>query len=99
MEETEEVGNLWVSEHLTIEDLDLMRNEIYAEYGLKFKTEKWHQYFSKQGWYKGEYENVDRFLSETDKKNIQLILSVKEKMTGKENSITKKKLIMYAAPG
>ena len=37
----DEEYNVWMSEHLTIEDLDIMRNEIFAEYGYKFKSDKW----------------------------------------------------------
>lgn len=98
-EESEAEGNLWVYDHLSLEDLDLMRNEIFAEYGLKFKNEKWQKYFSKQPWYEPKYDNVDRFLSEIDKQNIKLILTVKEQMAGKEKAIVNKHLVMYATAG
>ena len=98
MEDGED-GNMWRYDHLTLEDLDLMRNEIYAEYGLKFKTEKWQQYFSQKPWYKPTYDNVDQFLSHIDKQNIKLIILEKQKMTGKEDQITNKRIIGYAPPG
>jgi hypothetical protein len=92
-------ANMWLSNHLTIEDLDLMRNEIYADYGLKFKTTKWQQYFSKQPWYKPSYDNVDHLLTETDKKNLEFILSIREKMIGQESKMTNKRAVMYAPAG
>lgn len=92
-------GNLWVYDHLSMEDLDLMRNEIFAEYGLKFKNEKWQKYFSMQPWYIPRYDNVDQFLTETDRHNIKLILDVKKRMEGKEKAIVNKRLVMYAPPG
>ncbi|MCR6638223.1 MAG: YARHG domain-containing protein [Sporocytophaga sp.] len=98
-EESESEGNLWVYDHLSIEDLDLMRNEIFAEYGLKFKNEKWQKYFSKQSWYAPKYENVDPFLSDIDKQNINFILTLKEKMAGKEKAIINKRLVNYVPAG
>jgi hypothetical protein len=98
-DDDDEVGNMWLYDHLTLEDLDLMRNEIYAEYGLKFKTEKWQLYFSQKPWYKPAYDNVDQFLSNIDKQNIKLILLEKQKMAGKEDQITNKRIIGYAPPG
>jgi hypothetical protein len=96
--EGEEV-NMWLSDHLTIEDLDLMRNEIFAEYGLKFKTAKWQQYFAKQPWYKPSYDNVDHLLTEIDKKNLEVILSIREKMVGNESKIINKRGMIYAVAG
>ncbi|WMJ75531.1 YARHG domain-containing protein [Cytophagaceae bacterium ABcell3] len=96
-QETQDEGNYWLYNHLTIEDLDIMRNEIFADYGLRFQTEKWQQYFNKQEWYAPAYDNVDHLLTEIDKHNIQTILSVKEKISGKEAEL--KKLIFYVAAG
>ena len=91
--------NVWVSEHLTIDDLDLMVNEIYAEYGLKFKTAKWQTYFSQFNWYKPQYDNVDKLLSKLDKKNIEIIAKEKAKMKGKENDYVNKHKDKYWAAG
>ncbi len=92
-------GNVWASEHLTTDDLDLMVNEIYAEYGFKFKTEKWQTYFSKFSWYKPEFDNVDAKVSALDKKNIETISKEKAKMKGKENDFVKKHKELYSAAG
>ena len=91
--------NVWVSEHLTLEDMDLMVNEIYAEYGLKFKSAKWQDYFSKFSWYKPQHDNVDKMLNKIDKKNIETIAREKNKMKGKENDYVKKHKSAYSAAG
>ncbi len=75
-----ERGNIWASDHLSIEDLDIMRNEIFADYGYKFKSEKWQKYFAGKEWYFPKHDNVDRFLSDLEKENIKTILKLKERM-------------------
>jgi len=57
--------------NMSKEDLKIMRNEIFARYGYKFKvTGKMHKYFSSKSWYKAEYKNVDNFLTKVEKFNI-----------------------------
>ncbi len=55
------------------EELDIVRNEIFAEYGFIFKSDKWKRYFESKSWYKPQYENVDQFLTPIDKDNIKFI--------------------------
>jgi hypothetical protein len=66
--------NLVVVSGISIEEIDVMRNEIFAEYGFIFKSPKWKDYFSAKSWYKPQYDNVDQFLTETDKYNIKFLL-------------------------
>lgn len=54
-------------------DLKVMRNEIYARYGYIFKTQEMKDYFNEQNWYKGKHKNVDKFLTEIERKNIEFI--------------------------
>ncbi len=75
--------------HLTVQDLDVMRNEIFAAYGLVFKSEQWKNYFNKKAWYKGSSEDVTDSLSEVDRHNIQVILDLKKEMLGKEADFLK----------
>jgi hypothetical protein len=92
-------GNIWITEHLSIEDLDLMRNEIFADYGYKFQTEKWQKYFGEKSWYKPLYDDVNDMLTEIDKANVKTILRVKKMMEGQEDEFTKKKASTYSAAG
>ena len=57
-------------------DLDIMRNEIFADHGYIFKTEKWNKYFASQDWYNPRFEDVTDKLSIIEKINIKRILKV-----------------------
>lgn len=53
-------------------ELTVMRNEIYARHGRKFKEQKLQRYFESQSWYKPRYsgeEFPDSLLSEIELKN------------------------------
>ena len=96
---TGENVDLVISNHLTLEDLDVMRNEIFAEYGYRFKSEKWQAYFGQQAWYNPQYDNVDNMLTETDRYNIQFIYDFQEKMRGHESDYIQRDSIYYMAAG
>lgn len=53
--------------------LKVMRNEIYARHGYKFKTETMLDYFAECNWYSGIETNVDSKLTKIEKENIELI--------------------------
>lgn len=76
--------NMLVYNHLLVEDLDIMRNEIFATHGYKFKSEYWNTYFKQFKWYKPQFENVDDKLNTIEKENIQFILNYKDKMIENE---------------
>lgn len=64
---------------LSLEDLQIMRNEVYARYGYIFMIGgEMEAYFKKQTWYSGQFENVDNFITEIEKANIALIQKVEE---------------------
>ncbi len=55
-------------------DLKVMRNEIYARYGYKFKpNSQMDSYFKQQDWYTGWYNNVNNYLTAIEIENIKLI--------------------------
>lgn len=58
---------------LNPKDLRLMRNEIYARYGLIFKSKDLATYFEKQVGYEMRLDNAEAFLSEIEQKNIAFI--------------------------
>lgn len=55
-------------------ELRIMRNEIFARHGYKFKTKALREYFNKQPWYKGLYHNVSSKLSDIEEMNVKHIL-------------------------
>jgi hypothetical protein len=81
--------------HMQLDDLELMRNEIFADYGYKFKNEKWKKYFEAKTWYKAKYDNVEQFLTPIDKHNIDVIKK-KEELLKKEGKLSKPKSVNYA---
>lgn len=65
---------------LSKNELKIMRNEIYARYGLTFiENGEMDNYFNKQEWYSGRHKNVNSFLNEIELQNIQLILEIENK--------------------
>lgn len=54
-------------------DLKVMRNEIFARHGYIFQTDDLIHYFNGQMWYTPIYSRVDKFLTRTEKKNIEFI--------------------------
>jgi hypothetical protein len=59
----------------TKDELQLMRNEIFARYGLRFiKGGKMNAYFSKQDWYRPQLDNVTDLLNLIERRNIEKIL-------------------------
>lgn len=54
-------------------ELRIMRNEIFARYGYKFKTAEMKAYFESQNWYSGLYDDVNDKLTDLEKLNVQLI--------------------------
>lgn len=64
----------------SLDDLRIIRNEIFARHGYIFKSRDLRNYFSKMDWYDPKYENVDSLLTEVDKKNIALIISIEHQL-------------------
>lgn len=61
-------------EAMTPKELKIMRNEIFARYGYTFKSGgEMDTYFRKQDWYEPNYTQVDQFLTELEKANIDRI--------------------------
>ncbi|WP_430816593.1 YARHG domain-containing protein [Carboxylicivirga sp. RSCT41] len=63
---------------LSMSDLRLLRNEIYARKGYVFKSKELTLHFKKFQWYKPKYEGneIDNYLNEIDKSNINWIVDI-----------------------
>jgi hypothetical protein len=55
------------------QNIKFIRNMIYAKYGYIFDSQGLVEYFSRFNWYDPKYSDVNSFLTEIDKYNIQLI--------------------------
>ncbi|HEX8499469.1 MAG TPA: YARHG domain-containing protein [Pyrinomonadaceae bacterium] len=65
---------------LSLHELRLLRNEIYARHGRQFRTEWLAQYFWSQPWYEAREDNKEPELSETDRKNVETIVAYERKV-------------------
>lgn len=67
---------------LTVKELQLKRNEIFARYGRTFKTSWIQEYFNKQSWYSPNPDYSDSLLTDEDVELIKLIKEVEIKKKG-----------------
>lgn len=70
----------WYQNHLSMDDLDIMRNEIFATYGYRFTTQKWKTYFEGKSWYMPVRDNVDDLLTDRDRHNLKVILAAQKQL-------------------
>ena len=61
---------------------DEMRNEIYAQYGRGFKTEKWQKHFGAQNWYQIREDYTDEWLSPVAQANVKSLIEMKTNKVG-----------------
>lgn len=60
-------------ENMMKEDLQYMRNEIFARHGFCFNKKDLRQQFEMQDWYVPNTVNIKGFLTDIEKKNIEMI--------------------------
>ena len=65
---------------LSLHELRLLRNEIYARHGRIFKTVWIQQYFGGQPWYDPKEDFKDEEISGADKTNIETIVAYENKL-------------------
>lgn len=65
---------------LSLNELRLLRNEVYARRGRQFRTEWLSQYFWSQPWYSPRDDNSEPELSAIEKKNIETIVVYERKL-------------------
>lgn len=62
---------------MTLKELGLLRNEVFARYGYIFrKGGAMEQHFSTMDWYRPQHNDVDSFLTTLEKQNIALIQQI-----------------------
>jgi hypothetical protein len=57
-------------------ELRIMRNEIFAAYGYKFKSKDLRDYFTATTWYEPKYDDVTTKLSQVERLNIAAIIKI-----------------------
>jgi len=63
-------------------DLRILRNMIYARHGRPFVSLILQEYFGRMAWYKVDPQYSDKRLTDIDKKNIKIVLSVEQQRGG-----------------
>lgn len=58
--------------------LKLIRNEVFAHHGYKFKSREMKLHFGSCQWYQPRFENVNHLLNETEKYNVSFIKKFEE---------------------
>ncbi|HZH76839.1 MAG TPA: YARHG domain-containing protein, partial [Archangium sp.] len=67
---------------LSLRDLRLLRNTIYARRGRPFKSKVLQAHFSAMSWYRKDEAYTDARLTANDKRNIDLIRAVENEFGG-----------------
>ncbi len=67
---------------LSLRDLRLLRNTLYARRGRPFKSQVLQAHFKAMSWYQEDPNYTDARLTENDKRNIALIRSVEDEFGG-----------------
>ena len=65
---------------LSLHELRLLRNEIYARHGRMFRAEWLQQYFYQQPWYISDENFKDESVSGTDKLNVETIVKYENRI-------------------
>jgi hypothetical protein len=65
---------------LSLNELRLLRNEIYARHGRQFQAEWLQQYFWGQPWYQPDENFKDEDVSGADKQNVETIVAYEKKI-------------------
>ena len=65
---------------LSLNELRLLRNEVYARHGRQFQAEWLQQYFFSQPWYQPDTNFKDEELSGPDKQNVETIVAYEKKI-------------------
>ncbi|WP_299437593.1 YARHG domain-containing protein [uncultured Aquimarina sp.] len=65
-------------DHKTEEELAIIKNEIFASHGYMFTKKKWQDYFESKTWYIPSNTDAVNKLTEIERKNVELILSMRE---------------------
>ncbi len=88
-------NNTSLTKHLSLYDLEYMRNEIFARHGYIFTDPTWKAVFAAKKWYKGTSKNVDKKLTALEKANIQFIKAYEIKMKDDESKFTQPEETYY----
>lgn len=76
-----------IVKELSVDELRLLINEIYARKGYVFKDYRYADYFEKQSWYKPLHQNNQIKLNATEEKNVALLKEIIQEKEAKREKI------------
>lgn len=69
-------------DEMSLRDLRLLRNTIFARRGRSFASPVLDEYFAGKTWYQIDPDYSDARLTDTDRRNVQLVVSVEAELGG-----------------
>ena len=61
-------------DEFTTRELNILKNEIFADYQFRFPSERWREYFKQKAWYEPRYDNVTDSLNIIERFNIKRVI-------------------------
>ena len=74
---------------LSYDEINLLKNEIYARNGYQFESAHLDDYFSGQDWYKPESSNNNVQLNSTEEKNVRMLRSAEKEIELNRKTLAK----------
>lgn len=74
-------------ESLSVGEIRLLTNEIFARNGYEFENSRFQQYFDNKSWYKSIRDNKKVILNDTEKKNVAFFKEVIKKLEGQKKEM------------
>lgn len=75
---------------VTVEEMFIGRNEIYARHGYIFQSEELNEYFNNTSWYEERVQpnwfNADSLFNDFEKRNVELIKKIEDEVNGVDDS-------------
>lgn len=73
---------------LCIEEIRLLRNEIFARKGYQFENGRFQDYFVGKAWYKSKNDNKSIVYNETEKQNIKFFQGITKSLIAQQAELT-----------
>ncbi|NDV69546.1 YARHG domain-containing protein [Dysgonomonas sp. 25] len=81
----------------SLEEIALLRNEIFARKGYVFNNERYQRYFERQSWYKSASSNNVVELSSTETQNVEFMKSIEARLQRKRDAAIRDLILLKKA--
>ncbi|WP_306350647.1 YARHG domain-containing protein [Flavobacterium sp. '19STA2R22 D10 B1'] len=73
--------------NLSIDEIRLLINEIFARNGYQFENSRFQNYFEEKSWYKSKNDNKSVLFNKTEKQNISYLQEVTKSLKAKQGEL------------